>query len=616
MRKKLSTLALLFLVAAGSVHAYDFSAVTSSGHTLYYNIVSGGAEVTYPHQYNSNYWYGTTKPTGALVIDSTVNHGGTTYSVTSIAYQAFSGCTGLTSVTIPNSVTSIGSYAFYDCTGLTSVSIPNSVTSIGNSAFGGCTGLTSVTIPNSVTSIGERAFYNCTGLTSLVFNATNCTYAGGINSVSDRAFYGCPISSVTIGNSVHNIPDYLLYNCTGLTSVTIPNSVTSIGEGAFAGCTDLTSVTIPNSVTSIGNYAFAGCTGLTSVTIPNSVTSIGERAFYNCTGLTSVTIGDSVASIGNSAFYNCTGLTSVHYTGSVVDWCGITFSNEYSNPLSYAHHLWINNVEVTSVVIPGSIAEIKPYLFYGCYRLTSVTLEEGIVDIGNRAFKDCGIIGELVIPQSVTTIGSDGFRNCYGINEITCLGRVAPALGDSAYYGIDTSITVNIPCGTTNLYEGRWSYFHNFNEIPFLFKVATDNPAQGTAQIVQEPSCDDPVAIVQATARNGYHFDHWSDGSTQNPYTCVVTGSMTLTAFFASDSGQTGIETADGEADGPNVYADGGRIVVTGADGEEVCLYDMMGRQLAIRQEDHDPVIIDVPAAGTYLIRIGTHPARRVVIIR
>ena len=97
MRKKLSTLALLFLVAAGSVHAYDFSAVTSSGHTLYYNIVSGGAEVTYP-SINSTPWVSYTKPTGALVIDSTVNHGGTTYSVTSIGNYAFEGCTGLTSM--------------------------------------------------------------------------------------------------------------------------------------------------------------------------------------------------------------------------------------------------------------------------------------------------------------------------------------------------------------------------------------------------------------------------------------------------------------------------------------------------------------------------------------
>ncbi len=70
----------------------------------------------------------------------------------------FHDCTGLTSVTIPNSVTSIGDGAFSDCSGLTSVTIPDSVTSIGDYAFSSCTGLTSVTIPDSVTSIGDGAF--------------------------------------------------------------------------------------------------------------------------------------------------------------------------------------------------------------------------------------------------------------------------------------------------------------------------------------------------------------------------------------------------------------------------------------------------------------------------
>jgi hypothetical protein len=219
-------------------------------------------------------------------------------SVTSIDYEVFRGCTGLTSITIPDSVTSIGSGAFEDCTGLTSIIIPDSVTSMGGGAFEGCTGLTSITIGNSVTSIGDWAFWDCTGLTG-----------------------------ITIPNSVTSIGNFVFEGCTGLTSVTIGNSVTSIGRYEFSGCTGLTSVTIGNSVTSIGDYAFGGCTGLTSITIPDSVTSIGMYAFVGCKCLTSVTIGNSVTSIGYCAFDNCTSLKDVYYSGTQEQWNGIYGSN-------------------------------------------------------------------------------------------------------------------------------------------------------------------------------------------------------------------------------------------------------------------------------------------------
>ena len=180
---------------------------------------------------------------------------------TSIGDSAFAGCSGLTSVTIPDSVTSIAGSAFAGCRGLTSVIIGNGVTSIEDYTFNSCSGLTSVTIGNSVTSIGESAFQNCSGLTS-----------------------------VTIPDSVTSIGPSAFYNCNKLTSVTIPDSVTSIGREAFKDCRGLTSVTIPDSVTSIGDYAFSGCSGLTSVTIPDSVTSIDWGAFDGCSGLTSITM--------------------------------------------------------------------------------------------------------------------------------------------------------------------------------------------------------------------------------------------------------------------------------------------------------------------------------------
>ena len=350
MKTKLLTLLLAVAASVGTM----FAEKVKIGD-LYYNLdaTNQTAEVT---SQNSSYPYWSTTITTAN-IPASVEYNSVAYtvtsignsafrectgltsvtipnSVTSIGNQAFQNCTGLTSVTIPNSVTSIGNEAFYNCSGLTSVTIPNSVTSIGNYAFCSCSGLTSVTIPNSVTSIGYSAFYGCTGLTSPVYNAhvfafMPTSYSGaytipdGIESIAGGAFYKCTgLTSVTIPNSVTSIGDLAFYWCTGLTSVTIPNSVTSIGDYAFEYCSSLTSVTIPNSVTSIGDEAFAYCSSLTSVTIGNSVTSIGKYAFLNCSNLTSVTIPNSVTSIGVQAFQSCSSLTSITCEATTPPTCG------------------------------------------------------------------------------------------------------------------------------------------------------------------------------------------------------------------------------------------------------------------------------------------------------
>ena len=110
---------------------------------------------------------GNNEPTGAITIPATVVNGGNTYSVTSIGMGAFEGCSGLTSIDIPNGVTSIGKMAFRDCSGLTSIKIPSGITKIETGTFSGCKGLTSIDIPSSVTSIELWAFASCTGLKSV-----------------------------------------------------------------------------------------------------------------------------------------------------------------------------------------------------------------------------------------------------------------------------------------------------------------------------------------------------------------------------------------------------------------------------------------------------------------
>ena len=183
--------------------------------------------------------------------------------VTWIGSSAFSGCTSLTSITIPNSVTFIPDDAFSGCTSLSSITIPDGVTSIGNWAFKDCTSLASVTIPSSVTETGYCAFIGCTSLTAINVATGNQNFVS-VNGV----LYNKNKTAIICYPEGKKDKNYK-----------IPDGVTVMGVYAFSGCTNLTNITIPDSVTGIGDSAFSGCTSLTGITIPSSVTRIRNHAF-------------------------------------------------------------------------------------------------------------------------------------------------------------------------------------------------------------------------------------------------------------------------------------------------------------------------------------------------
>ena len=323
MKQTLLSLLLALLPLAASADAVEIGGI-------YYNLIPKGkvAEVTSnPKTYK-----------GTVVIPDSVVYDGITYFVTSIGLSAFTDCSELLSVIIPNSVKSIGYGAFNGCIGLTSIEIPNSVTNIGNSAFSSC-GLTSITIPNSVTSIGQGEFFYCSNLESVIL-------PNSVTSIESDAFAGC----------------------SKLKSITIPHLVTSIEAQTFIDCTELTSVTIGNSVASIDFQAFYDCKALTSINIPNSVTKIGNMAFYNCSGLTSITLGNSVQRIASEAFFHCPELTDIYcYAEAVPNTHADAFKDSYIEYVTL--HVPANSVNAYKSAEPWkNFKEIVP--------IEDVTLEK------------------------------------------------------------------------------------------------------------------------------------------------------------------------------------------------------------------------------------------------
>ena len=323
-------------------------------------------------------------------------------SVTSIGYEAFKGCRGLTSGTIPNSVTSIDQYAFMCCYDLTSVTIPNSVTSIGDNAFYECFSLTNINIPNSLTSINLGTFYYCSSLTSITIpnsvtairisafrncsGLKNVSIGNSVTFIGAQAFEGCSgLTSLSIPNSVTTIQGAAFKDCTGMKYVSIGNSVNSIYYDAFHGCSGLTCVSIGNSLTSINAYVFEDCSSLNSVVIPNSITSIGSRAFNNSTNLTSVTIPNSVTSIGREAFFGSRCLKTIYYNAENCT----TDADDYYYIFS----------SCSNIIIGKDVKKVPNYLFYKQKLERVVSHSVTPPTCGARTFGNDGYTASLYVPS-------------------------------------------------------------------------------------------------------------------------------------------------------------------------------------------------------------------------
>ena len=191
----------------------------------------------------------------------------------------------------------------------------------------------------------------------------------------------------TYYTSNDKIGDYAFYNCSRLTSLTLPAGITSIGEGAFWHCSGLTSLNLPAGITTIGYAAFSGCSGLTSLTLPAGITEIYGSAFKNCTGLTSLNLPAGITSIGGGAFYGCSRLKEVRFCINDNLDTYLTKGHPYID-VDCGIKYYINDKEITSIVIPSSVTSLGNYAFQKCSTLQSVYVSWSTPISAGKAFDE------------------------------------------------------------------------------------------------------------------------------------------------------------------------------------------------------------------------------------
>ena len=598
-------------------------------------------------------------------------------TVTTIGEGAFSYCTSLTSANIPRSITYVGNQAFAG-TKIDSIIIPENVR-VGSEAFRGCSRASYLSFGYGSTAPRD-AFYGCTGLRTLVFDAakftkdfvpknvkegiTSLTLGEHVSTVEDTAFRSFSNLESIVFNAeyctrmVDTTRSLAAFaRCRKVTRLVIGPRVKLIPPGSFGSLFSVTDFIWGDSVEVVGAYAFDGTFPFwdqmqrVNLDLTNCI-RLEHHAFSDCL-FDTITIGKNFAYIGeygldgsaNVMVYGATNVKNTFKYGnikintlviqdnvtdinpSMFERCGIgSILMSVDNRLrTIGSNAFADNGNMAGHIVVPNIKELGSSAFRGCGRLSSVEMGNELSAIGSRTFEGCDHITNVTLGRGVTTIAADAFSGCTEIRRITSRAFNPPVVDRGTFEDVDDNITLNVPCVAVEAYQNApyWSHFNNIEgQFDWLFSATSSDINLGSVTVIQTPSCFNRQAQIQANPYYGFVFSHWSDGSRQNPRYMVVTSDTLITAIFVADpdmpqdtSGTEGISSAS-LPDGVRTYSAGGQVVVEGASGLPVRLYDVRGRMVSVRHGAHDPLRITVPSTGIYIVRIGNYHVQRIAVLR
>lgn len=511
MKPKHLIFSLLAMFASHSAKAAvgdTFTANTTEGVTMTFKIISeddltvmvgdesASTDVSIDHT-----------TAGSITIPSTVSNNGQTYTVTQLGFRAFYGCSNLTAVTIPSTVTSFGQAVFARCTSLTTVNIPEGITRLNDEMFWGCTSLSSITLPSTLTIINEGVFYDCNNLTTVTVNATNppgFVVTGTYDPFPNRTNATINVPSGTKATysaasiwrdckKIHDPADFIEFEDDYTKNICVSKWDTNHdGELSYAEAAAVTSLgnTFKNS--SIKSFnEFKYFTGVTA--FGSSITNSPENCIYYCKSLTSISIPKSVTSIGKYAFEGCSSLAKVEFA-SIEQYFNITYAAYESNPLHYAHHLYINGSEVKDLVIPEGITSIPSQFFNGCTGFTSVTFPNTLTTIGSNAFSGCRSLTSLTFPNTLTSINSGAFDSCSSLTSLTFPNSIS-YIGSSAFQSCSklNSVTFgnNVNSIGSSAFNGTSIGVAHFTSTSPISSIADDTKLKFGTIVVPDAAVDD-----------------------------------------------------------------------------------------------------------------------------
>ncbi|MBP0961192.1 MAG: leucine-rich repeat protein [Oscillospiraceae bacterium] len=325
----------------------------------------------------------------------------------------------------------LGGYAV-SCTDKTveSVTIPAEVngvpvTALRGGAFSECTNLKTIEIPDSVVSVGDDAFFGTQWLEDrksekgLVI--VNGTLVNGQNAEGN----------VVIPDTVTSISALAFRGNEKMLTIQIPDTVTRIGENAFDSCSNLTSADVSENIDVIPAWMFSGCSSLTTVNIPEDVTAIETGAFCGCKSLENADIPETVGYIGGFAFDNTRWLENrasedpcVVVNGILIDAGECKGSVVIPDGVTVIGNRAFNiNDDVKKITLPASSKLIDEEAFYSCKNLRTLDIPDSVEEIGNSAFLDCSNLRTVTIPESVKKLGNNAFNGCDSLRNLTVKSR-------------------------------------------------------------------------------------------------------------------------------------------------------------------------------------------------